>query len=101
MGGRQASARSYLSPYKIMRKDVADLISQYDGPDPYVDRLLFQVTSHFPQVPVEYRTRYAGAGGYTLWKSVAVWGRLATASVRPLRTWSYGVDWGSGSWGPC
>jgi glycosyltransferase involved in cell wall biosynthesis len=80
----------YLSPYKVLRKEVADLVCRYDGPDPYVDGLLFQVTSRFVQVPVEHHARFAGAGNYTLRKSISVWARLATSfSVRPLRmvTW--------------
>ena len=80
----------YLSPYKVLRKEVADLICRYDGPDPYVDGLLLQVTSRFAQVPVEHHRRHAGPSTYTLGKSVTVWARLATSfSVRPLRlvTW--------------
>jgi undecaprenyl-phosphate 4-deoxy-4-formamido-L-arabinose transferase len=80
----------YLSPYKVIRREVAELICRYDGPEPYVDGLLFQVTSRFDQVPVEHHPRYAGRGNYTLLRSVAVWSRLATNfSVRPLRlvTW--------------
>jgi undecaprenyl-phosphate 4-deoxy-4-formamido-L-arabinose transferase len=76
----------YLSPYKVMRGEVAELICRYDGPDPYVDGLLLQVTSRVTQVPVEHRPRYAGKGNYTFLASLRVWARLATAfSVRPLR----------------
>jgi polyisoprenyl-phosphate glycosyltransferase len=80
----------YLSPFKVMRREVAELICRYDGPDPYVDGLLFQVTSRFDQVQVEHHPRYAGRSNYNLLRSIAVWARLATNfSVRPLRlvTW--------------
>jgi undecaprenyl-phosphate 4-deoxy-4-formamido-L-arabinose transferase len=80
----------YLSPYKVLRRDVAELICRYDGPYPYVDGLLFQVTSRIAQTPVVHHPRHAGTGGYTFWRSVRVWARLATSfSVRPLRlvTW--------------
>ncbi len=80
----------YLSPYKIIRQEVAKLICHYDGPDPYVDGLLFQVTSRITQMPVEHHPRAAGSSTYTLAKSVKVWARLAVSfSVRPLRlvTW--------------
>jgi undecaprenyl-phosphate 4-deoxy-4-formamido-L-arabinose transferase len=80
----------YLSPYKVVRRDVAATICRYEGPDPYVDGLLLQVTSRFARVPVEHHARYAGRGNYNFWRSVAVWARLATSfSVRPLRlvTW--------------
>jgi glycosyltransferase involved in cell wall biosynthesis len=80
----------YLSPYKVIRREVAELICRYEGPEPYIDGLLFQVTSRFDQVPVEHRPRYAGRSNYSLARSVAVWARLAANfSVRPLRlvTW--------------
>src|SRR5207248_11573394 len=80
----------YLSPYKVLRREVAELICRYDGPEPYVDGLLFQVTSRFAQVPIEHRPRHAGRSNYNLMRSIAVWSRLATGfSVRPLRlvTW--------------
>jgi len=80
----------YLSPYKVMRKEVADMVCNYDGPDPYVDGILFQVTSRITQVPVEHHPRFAGKSTYTFWKSVKVFARLAFSfSVRPLRlvTW--------------
>ncbi len=76
----------YLSPYKVIRREVAQLICRYDGPDPYVDGLLFQVTAHVAQEPVTHHPRRAGRGNYTLGRSLRVWARLATAfSVKPLR----------------
>jgi undecaprenyl-phosphate 4-deoxy-4-formamido-L-arabinose transferase len=80
----------YLSPYKVIRGDVAKELCQHDGPDPYIDGLLFQVTSRFTQVPVEHHARYAGRSTYSLARSIQVWARVATAfSVKPLRlvTW--------------
>ncbi|MEO6811469.1 MAG: glycosyltransferase family 2 protein [Isosphaeraceae bacterium] len=80
----------YMSPYKVVRKEVADLVCRYEGPEPYVDGLLLQATSRFDRVRVEHHPRYAGHGNYTFWRSVGVWARLATSfSVRPLRlvTW--------------
>jgi undecaprenyl-phosphate 4-deoxy-4-formamido-L-arabinose transferase len=76
----------YLSPYKVINKAVADLICQYTGPAPYVDGLLFQVTSRMTQVRVEHHERFSGTSNYTLWRSIRVWGRLALSfSVKPLR----------------
>jgi undecaprenyl-phosphate 4-deoxy-4-formamido-L-arabinose transferase len=80
----------YLSPYKVLRREVAELICRYDGPEPYVDGLLYQVTARFARLSVEHHPRYAGRGNYGLLRSLAVWARLATGfSVRPLRlvTW--------------
>jgi undecaprenyl-phosphate 4-deoxy-4-formamido-L-arabinose transferase len=76
----------YLSPFKIIRREVAELLGNYDGPDPYVDGLLFQVTSRITQVPAEHHPRVAGSSNFSLLKSIKVWSRLAFSfSVRPLR----------------
>ncbi len=80
----------YLSPYKVITKEAADLICRYEGPDPYVDGLLLQVTARVSQIPAEHRDRYSGRSAYTFWKSVTVGARLAFSfSSRPLRlvTW--------------
>jgi glycosyltransferase involved in cell wall biosynthesis len=76
----------YLSAYKIISADVAALICDYDGPDPYLDGLLFQVTSRICNIPAEHHKRFAGRSTYTFWKSVGVCARLAFSfSVMPLR----------------
>ncbi|MEK6323480.1 MAG: glycosyltransferase family 2 protein [Acidobacteriota bacterium] len=80
----------YLSPYKVIRREVAEMICHYDGPDPYIDGLLFQITSRISQIPVDHHPRYAGRSTYTFWKSLKVWGRLAFSfSTRPMRLVSW------------
>jgi glycosyltransferase involved in cell wall biosynthesis len=80
----------YLSPYKIIRKEVVEMICKYDGPDPYIDGLLFQITSRISQIPVDHHPRYAGHSTYTVWKSMRVWARLAFSfSARPMRLVSW------------
>jgi undecaprenyl-phosphate 4-deoxy-4-formamido-L-arabinose transferase len=80
----------YLSPYKIIRREVVEQICNYDGPDPYIDGLLFQITSRVSQIPVEHHPRYAGQSTYTFWKSLRVWARLAFSfSARPMRLVSW------------
>lgn len=76
----------YLSPYKALRREIAEQIIKYDGPYPYVDGLIFRVTRNITQVPAEHHKRYIGKGNYNLRKSIKVWLRLATNfSVIPLR----------------
>ena len=76
----------YLSPYKVMRHEIGALICAYTGPDPYVDELIFRVTSRVAQVEVEHQPRVAGTSTYTLWKCIRVWARLAfSSSIMPLR----------------
>jgi polyisoprenyl-phosphate glycosyltransferase len=80
----------YLSPYKIIRKEVVEMICNYDGPDPYIDGLLFQVTARIAQIPVDHHPRFKGQSTYTFWESVRVWARLAFSfSAKPLRVVSW------------
>jgi len=58
----------------------------YDGPYPYVDGLLFQITSQFSQLEVTHRRREIGRGNYSLRRSISVWLRLFSSfSLQPLR----------------
>lgn len=76
----------YISPYKVIRRDVAEIICDYPGHAPYIDGLLFQTTARFSQVPVEHCARLEGKGNFTLVRSVGVSARLAFSfSARPLR----------------
>lgn len=76
----------YLSPFKIMRREVVDVIVRYRGPFPYVDGLLFQVTGSMTQIDVEHHTRAEGRTTHNFWKQLHVFLNLATNySVMPLR----------------
>lgn len=76
----------YLSPYKLMRREIAETVCEYQGPEPYVDGLIFQITSRISQIQVAHHPRFADHGNYTFLKSLKVWARLATAfSVKPIR----------------
>jgi glycosyltransferase involved in cell wall biosynthesis len=81
----------YLSPYKVIVREVADLICNYSGPKPYIDGLLFQATWRMASIPVEHLPRYAGRSTYSVWKALEVSARLIFSfSVKPVRlvTWS-------------
>jgi undecaprenyl-phosphate 4-deoxy-4-formamido-L-arabinose transferase len=76
----------YLSPYKVFRREIAELVCEYRGPEPYLDGLLLQVTSRITRIPADHQVRYAGQSNYTLYKSIRVWARLVLSfSVKPLR----------------
>ncbi len=80
----------YVSPFKILRREIVELVTTFDGPYPYLDSLLFQVTNRFSSVDAEHRRRFAGSSTYTFGKSVQVWSRLAVSySVKPLRLVSW------------
>jgi undecaprenyl-phosphate 4-deoxy-4-formamido-L-arabinose transferase len=76
----------YMSPYKALRREVVDEIIKYSGPYPYVDGLIFTITSNIGDVPATHHPRFAGKGNYNLVRSIGVWLKLATGfSVIPLR----------------
>jgi undecaprenyl-phosphate 4-deoxy-4-formamido-L-arabinose transferase len=76
----------YLSPFKAIRRNVVAELVNYTGPFPYVDGLIWAVTSRCTQVTVTHHERPEGRGNYTLVKSIRVWLKLLTGfSVKPLR----------------
>lgn len=80
----------YLSPYKVIRREVAEMICDYPGPTPYIDGLLFQATSRITEVPVEHYPRFEGRGNFTFLRSAGVSARLAFSfSAKPLRLMSW------------
>jgi len=81
----------YLSPFKIVRKDVADLVCNYAGPWPYIDGLLYQITWRIASISIEHLPRFAGKSNYNFWRSLGVSARLIFSfSVKPVRlvTWT-------------
>lgn len=76
----------YLSPFKILQKEIVDEIIKYEGPYPYVDGIIFSITQNVMQIDIDHHERYRGESNYTLIKSFAVWLKLMTSfSVFPLR----------------
>jgi undecaprenyl-phosphate 4-deoxy-4-formamido-L-arabinose transferase len=79
-------ARIYLSPFKIMSREIVSEIVRYSGPFPYVDGLIFQVTSHIDQIDVHHRERYDGQSTHNFWKQAALFLTLCVSfSLLPLR----------------
>ena len=76
----------YLSPFKIMKKDIVDEILRYEGLFPYVDGLIFRITSSINQIHITHHKRKIGSGNYNLYRSIKIWLSLATGfSTMPLR----------------
>lgn len=76
----------YLSPFKILRREVVDEIVKYSGPFPYVDGLIFQVTSSISQIAVQHNKRVSGEGGHDLYRSLRIVFNFCTMfSILPLR----------------
>lgn len=76
----------YLSPFKIIKKEVILEIIKFPGSYPYVDATLLTVTSNLSQVPVSHHKRFKGRGNYNVLRSAIVFINHATNySIYPLR----------------
>jgi polyisoprenyl-phosphate glycosyltransferase len=76
----------YLSPFKIIAKEVVAEIIKFSGPFPYIDATILTITNNITQTPVKHNARYAGTSNYNLIKSISVFIKHATSySIYPLR----------------
>jgi polyisoprenyl-phosphate glycosyltransferase len=76
----------YLSSFKAMNRNVACQAICYDGPYPYVDGLILDITSNIGVVTIQHQARFEGKGNYNLRSSLSLWLKMATSfSVVPLR----------------
>jgi undecaprenyl-phosphate 4-deoxy-4-formamido-L-arabinose transferase len=76
----------YLSSFRCMKAFLVEQICRYDGPHPYIDGLLFQVTQNAERMQVTHRQRREGRSAYTLRRLLRLWlSMLLNFSVVPLR----------------
>jgi polyisoprenyl-phosphate glycosyltransferase len=81
----------YLSPFKIIRAEVAEDVAAFAGPYPYIDGILLSLTRNVDYIEVEHHLRYEGKSNYSFRRSASVWFRLFTGfSVLPLRAAAIG-----------
>ena len=77
---------SIMSSYNVTRRYVIDAILKYENPKPYIDGMVWAVTTKTASIPIEHGYRYAGESGYNFTKSVALWLNGVTSfSIKPLR----------------
>jgi undecaprenyl-phosphate 4-deoxy-4-formamido-L-arabinose transferase len=75
-----------LSNVRAIRGDLARALGAVDTPYPYIDAMIFRMTTRIGEVPVEHRARGAGASTYTLGKLLRLWiSHLTSLSVMPLK----------------
>jgi undecaprenyl-phosphate 4-deoxy-4-formamido-L-arabinose transferase len=80
----------YLSPFKAIKREIADEVVKYESPYTYIDGIILDITSNLTQVDVEHFERKKGRSNYTLKKSASVFFRLFTGfSIVPLRIATY------------
>jgi glycosyltransferase involved in cell wall biosynthesis len=76
----------YLSSFRCMSAFVVAQVTRYEGPFPYVDGLVMQVTQRIDRIPVEHLARVHGRSNYTLRRLVRLWLNLfVNFSAMPLR----------------
>ena len=77
----------YLSSFRCLSAFVREQITAtYDGPYPYVDGLLFQVTQNVGRLQVAHLPRIEGRSNYTLARLFRLWlSMFLNFSVIPLR----------------
>jgi len=76
----------YLSSFRCMSAFVVREITRYDGPFPYVDGLILQVTQNIDRLAVRHLPRAVGRSNYTLRRLLRLWlSMFVNFSVMPLR----------------
>jgi glycosyltransferase involved in cell wall biosynthesis len=77
----------YLSSFRCINAFVRErIVASYDGPYPYVDGLIFQVTQNVGRLQVEHLARAGGRSNYTLRRLLRLWlSMFLNFSVMPLR----------------
>jgi undecaprenyl-phosphate 4-deoxy-4-formamido-L-arabinose transferase len=76
----------YLSSFRCMSAFAVREVTRYQGPFPYIDGLILQVTQNIGRVMVRHLPRTAGHSNYTLRRLVRLWMNMfVNFSVMPLR----------------
>jgi glycosyltransferase involved in cell wall biosynthesis len=76
----------YLSSFRCMSAFVVREIIRYEGPFPYVDGLILQVTQDIDRMLVRHLPRAVGRSNYTLRRLLRLWlSMFVNFSVMPLR----------------
>jgi undecaprenyl-phosphate 4-deoxy-4-formamido-L-arabinose transferase len=75
-----------VSNVRAIRGELARAMGASTSPYPYIEALVFRMTSRVGAVQVEHRPRGGGASTYTLRKLLSLWvSHLTTLSVLPLK----------------
>lgn len=76
----------YLSSFRCMSAFVVREVTRYEGPFPYVDGLILQVTQDIDRLLVRHLPRAVGRSNYTVRRLLRLWlSMFVNFSVMPLR----------------
>jgi glycosyltransferase involved in cell wall biosynthesis len=75
----------HLSSFRCMKRFVAQQLTHYSGPFPYIDGRIFQITRNVACVKVQHLPRAANQSNYTVRRLMRLWLSILTNfSVMPL-----------------
>ena len=76
----------YLSSFRCMSAFVVREVTRYEGPFPYIDGLILQVTQDIDRLIVRHLPRAIGRSNYTMRRLLRLWlSMFVNFSVMPLR----------------
>lgn len=76
----------YLSSFRCVSAFVARQVASNQGPFPYIDGLILQVTQRIGSLEVQHAPRLEGSSGYTMRKLLRLWlSTFVNFSIMPLR----------------
>ena len=76
----------YLSSFRCMSAFLVGEIVRYDGPFPYVDGLILQITKRIGRIQVRHLPRAIGRSNYTIRRLIRLWMNMFfNFSIMPLR----------------
>lgn len=76
----------YLSSFRCVSALVAKNVAAHEGPFPYIDGLILQITQRIDALTVAHADRMAGQSGYNIRRLVRLWiSTFVNFSVMPLR----------------
>ncbi|HJQ59973.1 MAG TPA: glycosyltransferase family 2 protein, partial [Vineibacter sp.] len=76
----------YMSSFRCLSAFLRERLVGYDGPYPYVDGLIFQISSNVGRLQVRHLPRAEGRSNYTLRRLLRLWlSMFLNFSVMPLR----------------
>jgi glycosyltransferase involved in cell wall biosynthesis len=76
----------YFSSFRGLRRCVAERVSSYRGPFPYIDGLIFCCTDRISVIDVQHDPRKHGRSGYNLGKLCSLWMNMFfNFSIVPMR----------------
>ena len=75
-----------ITSYKILHKEIVNGIVKYGGPYPYIDGLIFQMTSSIHRIMITHHPRTISKGGHGILPSMRILFNFCTTfSILPLR----------------